>query len=77
MEISDKGVLCETKDGEKPFFEADTVVYAVGQRPLQNEALAFANIAPEFHILGDCVKQANIAAATNAAFTVARNIGRF
>ena len=77
VEISEKGVLCETRDGEKPFFEADSVIYAVGQRPLQNEALTFANIAPEFHILGDCVKQANIAAATNAAFTIARNIGRF
>lgn len=77
VEISAEGVLCETKDGGKPFFEADTLVYAVGQRPLREEALELNGCAPEFHLLGDCVKQANITAATAAAFTVARNIGRF
>ncbi len=77
VEISAQGVQCETADGGKPFYPADTVIYAVGQRPLRDEAIALSGCAPEFYMLGDCVTQANITAATNAAFTVARNIGRF
>ena len=76
VEISAAGVKCETVDGETPFYEADTVIYAVGQRPQREEALALSECAPEFYMLGDCVRQANIAVAGHEAFTVARNIGR-
>jgi len=75
-EITDKGVLCETENGDK-FFEADTVVYAVGQRPLQDEALALKFCAPEFYMIGDCVAPKNITNATSTAFAISRNIGRF
>ena len=75
--ITDGGVKCETARGETPFFPADTVIYAVGQRPLRDEALALSGCAGEFYQLGDCIAQANIGTATSAAFTVARNIGRF
>ncbi len=75
-EITDKGVLCETADGER-FFEADTVIYAVGQRPLQEEAAALRFCAPEFYQIGDCVAPLNIMNATGTAFTIARDIGRF
>ena len=77
VEIRPDGVQCETAEGGTPFFPADTVIYAVGQRPLRDEALALSGCAPEFYQLGDCVAQANIGAATSVAFTVARNIGRF
>ena len=75
-EITEAGVLCDTADGEK-FFAADTVIYAVGQRPLRDEAAAFRYCAPEFYQLGDCVSPLNIMNATGTAFTVARDIGRF
>ncbi len=75
-EIMDKGVLCETADGEK-FFEADTVIYAVGQHPLQDEASALRFCAPEFYQIGDCVSPLNITNATSTAFTISRSIGRF
>ncbi len=75
-EITDKGVLCETADGEK-FFEADTVIYAVGQRPLQEEAAALRFCAPEFYQIGDCVAPLNIMNASGTAFTIARDIGHF
>lgn len=75
-EITERGVLCEDESGEK-LFEADTVIYAVGQRPLQGEAVALRFCAPEFYILGDCVLPKNITAATTAAYQTAMDIGRF
>lgn len=74
-EITDKGVLCLTISAEK-HYEADTVIYAVGQQPLQEEALALRRCAPEFHMLGDCVIPGNIAGATGVAYQIALNIGR-
>jgi thioredoxin reductase len=68
--------VCETENGEK-FFRADTVIYAVGQKPLQDEALALRFCAPEFYMLGDCVAPKNIANATGDAYDAAFNIGRF
>lgn len=75
MEITGKGVRCLAAGGER-FFEAETVIYAVGQRPLQDEAAALRGCAPEFYQIGDCFMPKNIMSATAAAFTVARNIGR-
>ena len=75
LEITDKGILCQSGD-EKTFFEADTVIYAVGQAPLQDEGAALRDSAPEFYQLGDCLAPKNIMSATAAAFTIARLIGR-
>jgi 2,4-dienoyl-CoA reductase-like NADH-dependent reductase (Old Yellow Enzyme family)/thioredoxin reductase len=76
LEISDQGVVGE-KDGCRTLFEAETVVYAVGQSPLQAEAMALHEGAPEFHVLGDCIAPKNIANATSAAYEIARAIGRY
>lgn len=73
--ITRDGVLCETEDGEK-FFKADTIIYAVGQKPLQEEALALRFCAPEFHMIGDCVTPKNITNATGMAYDIAINVGR-
>ncbi len=75
LEITDKGVVCLTPGGEK-LFEANTVVYAVGQAPLQAEAAALCLTAPDFYPIGDCILPKNIMNATSMAFSVARNIGR-
>ena len=75
-EISAQGIVCETKEG-KEFLEADTVIYAVGQQPLQDEALAFRFCAPVFHMIGDCITPKNIANATGTAHDIAVSLGRF
>lgn len=74
LEIGGAGVVCDGPDGQK-LLEADTVIYAVGQRALSEEAAALGACAPEFYMLGDCTVPKNIAAATSAAYTVARDIG--
>ena len=76
VEVTPDGVLAETGGGVKEF-KADTVVYAVGQSPLQNDAMAFHTAAPEFYVLGDCVAPQNITNATSSAYEIARSIGRY
>jgi 2,4-dienoyl-CoA reductase-like NADH-dependent reductase (Old Yellow Enzyme family)/thioredoxin reductase len=75
VEITENGVLC-LKAGKETLLPADTVVYAVGQRALQEEACALYACAPEFFLLGDCVVPSNIKNATKTAYVTARNIGR-
>ena len=75
LEIRDGGVLAEC-GGEEVFFPADTVIYAVGQKPRSSEAVALNDCAPEFYMVGDCVAARNILEATTAAYTAAKDIGR-
>lgn len=75
LEITDGGVRVAGHDGERTI-AADTVVYAVGQKPLHAEAQALASCSPEFYAIGDCVTPRNIFAATQAAWAIARDIGR-
>ncbi|MBR5502052.1 MAG: FAD-dependent oxidoreductase [Oscillospiraceae bacterium] len=76
VEITDKGVKCEGPDGEV-FYEADTVIHAVGMKALQELALSFNQCAPVFHMIGECRKVSNIMEATSTAHTIARYIGRY
>ena len=62
--------------GSKELYKADTVVYAIGQRPLQSEADAFAYCANEVYSVGDCVTPKNMTEANRVAHTLAKNIGR-
>ncbi len=75
-EITPEGAVCLDGEGKPVFFEADRVIYAVGQRPLQEEALALRFCAPEFCMVGDCVQPKNIANATAQAHDAAVNLGR-
>ena len=76
LKIDEGGVLCETPEGEK-YLKCDTVIYAVGYKPLFEEAAALRNSARRFYALGDCVKPRTISEANEAAMTIAREIGRF
>ena len=75
-EITPEGVRCRDREGKDVFYPADKVIYAVGQRPLQEEALALRSCAPEFYMIGDCLGAKNIANATAQAHDVAANLGR-
>jgi thioredoxin reductase len=75
-EIKEDKVVCESSDGERTL-EADTIIYAMGQKPLREEALSMSLCAPEFYQIGDCLTPRNITSATSEAYMIARNIGRF
>ncbi len=68
-EITDKGVIAGGS-----LIPADTVIYAVGQRPLREAALALQDCAPEFWLLGDCITPNSIMNATASAANIARRI---
>ncbi|SHI03516.1 2,4-dienoyl-CoA reductase [Sporobacter termitidis DSM 10068] len=76
VEINNSGVLAENADGRK-LYEADTVVCAVGMKPLLQEAEALRFCAPEFCQIGDCITPKNIAEATRSAYFAATYLGRY
>jgi NADPH-dependent 2,4-dienoyl-CoA reductase/sulfur reductase-like enzyme len=76
LEINNMGVVGDGLDGQK-LFEADAVVFAVGQSPLRDEADVLRFCAPHFHQIGDCLTPKNIGEATRAAFNIAMDIGSY
>jgi pyruvate/2-oxoglutarate dehydrogenase complex dihydrolipoamide dehydrogenase (E3) component len=76
VKIDRGGVWCQTADGEK-YYTADTVIYAVGQKSLAQEAMALYDCAGRVYPVGDCVLPRNIAEANVAARSIAEDIGRF
>ncbi|UYO63996.1 hypothetical protein LNN31_06150 [Acetobacterium wieringae] len=76
LEITAAGLTVEDAAGVRTI-PADTVIYAIGQKPLQQEALALSACAREFYQIGDCVTPKNIYDATSAAHQVACDIGRY
>jgi NADPH-dependent 2,4-dienoyl-CoA reductase/sulfur reductase-like enzyme len=73
--ISPEGALYEGPEGSG-IAKADTVIYAVGQKPLAEEALALGSLVPYFHMVGDVLGPRNIMFAVKTAHTIARDIGR-
>lgn len=75
VEITANSVKCETPDGEL-VIEADTIVNALGRKPLQEEASAFALCAPVFYPIGDCLSAKNVYEANRLGYNVAMDIGK-
>ena len=73
LEIDETGITVE-HEGVKRHMDADTVIYAVGQRPLSAETDALAFCAPEFYPIGDCLRSDSIIEATKAAYAVANDL---
>ena len=76
VKIDSKGVECESADGPVRY-DADTVIYAVGQKALTEETMALYDCAPRFYPIADCVIPRNIGDATLTGMSVARDIGRY
>ena len=74
-EILPEGV--KVSGEEEGVIPCDTVINALGRRPLWDEADSLRFCAPEFHQIGDCLKVRNLMATTSEAWTIARNIGCF
>ncbi len=63
MHVTDKGIICADRDGNETLFEADTVICAVGQKPLRGIAEGLKDCAPEVIEIGDCTKAADVTQA--------------
>jgi 2,4-dienoyl-CoA reductase-like NADH-dependent reductase (Old Yellow Enzyme family)/thioredoxin reductase len=67
--------FCRTADGELTL-EADTLVNALGRKPRQVEASAYALCAPVFYPIGDCLAAKTVYEANRLGFNVAMDIGK-
>ena len=66
-EITDKGARVKNADGEQ-FLDADTVIIAVGTKPLVKERDQFTDVAFDVISVGDCVKASSIVHAVHTGF---------
>ena len=73
-EITDKGVICEDKDKNEIFIEADTILLAAGMKPDRSEADSFYNCADRVFVIGDANKAGKVADATSEAYYKALEI---
>ena len=75
VEITEQGLLCRDKETGREFFvEADTIVAAVGMKPLTWEAVKFEGDISEFRFIGDCSKAGNIQHATMQGYWAAMDL---
>ena len=77
IEILDDKIICEhTNTGYKVEFPADTVLIAVGMKPLRTVAESLRRCAPEteVRIVGDAFEVGTISTAVNQAFSAALRI---
>jgi 2,4-dienoyl-CoA reductase-like NADH-dependent reductase (Old Yellow Enzyme family)/thioredoxin reductase len=65
IRITEEGLVCSNQSGNETLFHADTIICAVGQKPLRNVVEKLRDCAPEVIEIGDCVKAGHV---TDAAF---------
>ena len=63
VRVTDKGLVCADAQGRETLFEADTIICAVGQRPLREVVDNLLDAAPEVVQVGDCVKPQRVTEA--------------
>ncbi|MBI4300527.1 MAG: FAD-dependent oxidoreductase [Chloroflexi bacterium] len=73
VEINERGVKVE-RNGAQEFFEADSVVIAVGTAANDSLVKSLEGRVKNMHVIGDCSKPQRIAEAIESGFRVAREI---
>ena len=74
VEITDKGMICQNKEGELVELEADAVVYAAGMAPKEEIVEALRDTCVDFTWIGDCHNVGLIRTAVNEGFNAAMAI---
>lgn len=73
-EITEKGVTAITKEGAEQLYEADTVLIAAGMKPLSEEVEQFRFCAPDFQVIGDCLKPRRVLEAVRMGYDAAMHL---
>ena len=68
VRVTDKGLVCVEKDGVEELIPGDTIICAVGQRPLRGVVTALLDSAPEVVEVGDCVKPRRVTEAVSRGY---------
>ena len=71
--ITEKGLLCQTPEGEK-LFEADTILLAAGMKPDRRAVDDFYNTAPRVFQVGDCIRAGRVVDAVSLGYYRALDI---
>ncbi|MFI3250966.1 MAG: FAD-dependent oxidoreductase, partial [Eubacteriales bacterium] len=67
LEITDKGLVCESPDGTLTL-EADTILLAAGMKPNRSVAEQYYNTAPRVYETGDCIKAGRVVDAVQGGY---------
>lgn len=73
-EVTPTGVKAADKQGKEHFFEADTVILAVGMQANSDIVERLRNCVPDFYPVGDCVKPQRIMEAMQGGYFAALDI---
>jgi 2,4-dienoyl-CoA reductase-like NADH-dependent reductase (Old Yellow Enzyme family)/thioredoxin reductase len=68
LRITDEGLTAQLETGEEKLFPADTVLVAVGQRPLRGVVDGLLDAAPEVVQVGDCVRPQKVTEALSRGY---------
>lgn len=74
QEINEKYVVVITKERKEKTIEADSVVLAVGGKPDIKLLKSLKDLAPEIHLVGDCVEPRRIIDAVSDGHRVGLTI---
>ncbi len=74
VEITDKGVKVRREGDKDDFFEADTVVVAVGMKANREVADSLQGKVDELYLVGDCVEPRRITQAIREGFDVGMKV---
>jgi pyruvate/2-oxoglutarate dehydrogenase complex dihydrolipoamide dehydrogenase (E3) component len=72
--VTDEGVYAVNEKGQEQLYEADTVLLAVGLKPKTAVVESLRNCAPDFLVIGDCLKPATVLEAVHMGYFSAMNI---
>ena len=75
VRITKKGLVCADEDGNEMLFDADTIICAVGQKPLRDVAERLRDCAQEAIEIGDCLKPGSVTEAVFRGYWAAIDIG--
>jgi 2,4-dienoyl-CoA reductase-like NADH-dependent reductase (Old Yellow Enzyme family)/thioredoxin reductase len=74
VEITNDGAVCVDRNGQKKTFEGDTVILAVGLKPVDSLVEELRGKTKEIYPIGDCVKPRKVYQAIHEASLIARRI---
>lgn len=72
--VAEEGVYAAGEKGEERLYEADTVLLAVGLKPRAMMVESLRNCAPDFVVIGDCLRPATVMEAIHMGYFSAMDI---
>jgi 2,4-dienoyl-CoA reductase-like NADH-dependent reductase (Old Yellow Enzyme family)/thioredoxin reductase len=72
--VTEGGVFAVNEKGEERFYEADTILLAVGLKPRTEMVESLRNCVPDFCAIGDCLQPATVMEAIHMGYFSAMNI---